>query len=295
MKRATNVALDSRRLAQYAQPVSCYICEEDNGFDWARCRNCHSPLSLSHSRQRRRDVQVITALGSPQCGKTSYLGVLLELLTRPGRGLQLRVCNSESLTLQESVMLGFCRGRFPESTPSAPEKWNWAHCELKAGKRCPTDVAVPDFPAAALSREWERPGRVGTIRDTLSQSSGVLLMLDAARLASGEREEEFAALKAISYLCELDGHKKRGWPGRPVAIVLTKSDSVSESETFIADVAPRLWDLCQDRLNCTKVFRSSLAPYVMPVDDGCEIVSSPLRLEPKGIMEPFEWVMQRLL
>ena len=59
MKRTSTVVLDSYRLAQYAQPLSCYICGEDNGFDWVRCRQCQAPLSLAQSTEKRRDVQLI--------------------------------------------------------------------------------------------------------------------------------------------------------------------------------------------------------------------------------------------
>lgn len=299
MKRASTVVLDSYRLAQYAQPLACYLCGEDNGFDWVRCRHCQAPLSLAQSAQKRREIMLVTALGSPSCGKTSLLGVLMEMLARPGRELQLRVCNSSSLSLQEAVMVPLSQGRFPSSTVQDPEQWNWVHCELKKGKRSPADFAVADMAASCFVEEWERPGRHAVVRDSLKQSNALLLLLDAMRLAEGDRQEEFTALKALSYLCELDGHRRRGWPGRPVAIVLTKVDQVpaaAESpERFVADVIPQFWDLCTERLYRQKVFATSVTANVASRGtDGADDIEVPTRIEPKGVLAPFQWILSNL-
>jgi hypothetical protein len=299
MKRTSTVVLDSYRLAQYAQPLSCYICGEDNGFDWVRCRQCQAPLSLAQSTEKRRDVQLITAVGSPSCGKTTLLGVLMEMLARPGRDIQLRVCNSSSLSLQESVMVLLSQGKFPMPTPDDPKDWDWVHCELKKGRRTPVDIAIPDLSAGSLLDEWERPGRHAAVRSSLKQSSGLMLLLDAPRLAEGDRQEEFTALKTLSYLCELDGHRRRGWPGRPVAIVLTKTDQVPAAtacpEQFVADMAPQFWDLCDGRLHEKRVFAVSVTPSVAGrVTDGPDEWQTPLRIEPKGVLAPFQWILSHL-
>lgn len=296
MKRTSTVVLESYRLAQYAQPLACYLCGEDNGFDWVRCRHCHAPLSLAQSTQKRRDVQLITAIGSPGCGKTSILGVLMEMLARPGREIQLRVCNSSSLSLQEAVMVPLSQGRFPATTPQDPETWNWAHCELKKGRRSPVDVALPDMSSNWCLEEWERPGRHTVVRDSLKQSNSLLFLLDATRLAAGDRQEEFTALKALSYLCELDGHRRRGWPGRPVSIVLTKTDEVPAAaafpEQFVAEVIPQFWDLCSERLHKKKVFAASVTARVADrLTDNHEHSQVPLRIEPKGVLAPFQWIL----
>lgn len=121
MKRCSTVVMESYRLAQYAEPLACYLCGDDNGFDWVRCRYCHAPLSLAQSVKKRHDIQLFTAVGSPGCGKTSLLGVMIEMLTRPGHEMQLRACNSLSLSLQEVTMIALSRGVFPAATEDEPE------------------------------------------------------------------------------------------------------------------------------------------------------------------------------
>lgn len=156
-------------------------------------------------------------------------------------------------------------------------------------------MAFPDLAAECLIEEWDQPGRHCVIRDTLKRSRALFFLVDATKLAVGDRQEEFTALKALSYLCELDGHRRRGWPGRPVAILLTKTEqtpaAVANPEQFLADLAPQFWDLLGERLHRTKVFATSVAAGVASRDDHSQRNTVPLRIEPKGIAEAFRWIV----
>lgn len=169
---------------------------------------------------------------------------------------------------------------------------------MRTGKRRPVDLVLPDLAGAALLQEWDYPGRHRLVRDTLLRSNGLLLLLDSTRLIAGDRTEEFAAIKTVSYLCDLDGQRRRGWPDRPVAIVLTKTDEfgvIDCPEQFVADLAPLFWDLCTERLHRTRVFSTSIVGAIGQRFDGEDWYSVPLRVEPKGVLAPFNWLAARLL
>jgi GTPase SAR1 family protein len=298
MKRISTVVMESYRLAQYAESLSCYLCGEDNGFDWVRCHYCHAPLSLAQSAKKRREIRLLTAVGSPGCGKTSLLGAMMELLTRPGHEVQLRVCNSLSLSLQESTLISLSQGTFPAATQMEPEHWNWVHCELRKGKKNPVDLVLPDLSAQTILEEWDYPGRHRVVRGSLTRSSGLLLLLDSTRLVAGDRSEEFSAIKTVSYLCELNGHRRLGWPGRPVAIVLTKVDElgrIDRPQQFLSDLAPLFWDLCSERLRQVEVFTTSIVGAVGQRFAGEDAQTVPLRVEPSGVLAPFDWLTASLL
>jgi len=40
--------LESYRLAQYALPIPCYVCETDNTLDAEWCTRCFAPMALAH-------------------------------------------------------------------------------------------------------------------------------------------------------------------------------------------------------------------------------------------------------
>ena len=85
-------------------------------------------------------------------------------------------------------------------------------------------------------------------------------------------------------------------PGRPVSIVLTKTDEVPAAaafpEQFVADVIPQFWDLCSERLHKKKIFAASVTARVADrLTDNHEHTQVPLRIEPKGVLAPFQWIL----
>ena len=48
MSRNMILPLESSRLARYAVPVQCYVCESDNTFDAEFCSHCYAPMALAH-------------------------------------------------------------------------------------------------------------------------------------------------------------------------------------------------------------------------------------------------------
>ena len=56
-----------------------------------------------------------------------------------------------------------------------------------------------------------------------------------------------------------------------------------------------LWSLCKSRLRTSRFFARGVAGstgYVTDEDGNC--VQLPLHVEPRGIVEPFEWILNQL-
>jgi hypothetical protein len=90
MKGNGVVLLDSYRLTQYAESVSCYICGSGNNFDSELCRHCYAPMALAHQAASQRICpKMVAAIGPSGAGKTVYLGMLTDMLSRQTEPMQL--------------------------------------------------------------------------------------------------------------------------------------------------------------------------------------------------------------
>src|SRR4051812_31084166 len=102
MIRDTAVELDSYRLAQYAVQVPCYICGNGNTFDAELCRHCLAPMALAHQANcQKLRPRMIATIGPSGVGKTVYLGMLIDMLSRQPSGMQLLARGAFSITLQQ--------------------------------------------------------------------------------------------------------------------------------------------------------------------------------------------------
>ncbi|MGE3821727.1 MAG: hypothetical protein AB7I30_20130, partial [Isosphaeraceae bacterium] len=85
----------------------------------------------------------------------------------------------------------------------------------------------------------------------------------------------------------------------PVAIVFTKADlhegAIRDPESFAKTNAPALWRLSQSRLKHCRFYCSGVAGATGRLldRDGGEVLV-PLRVEPRGIVEPFAWLMGQI-
>ena len=84
-----------------------------------------------------------------------------------------------------------------------------------------------------------------------------------------------------------------------MAVVFTKADLydgvVNDAAGFARANAPALWRLCESRLKSVKFYCSGVAGATgRLIDrDGFETLI-PLRVEPRGIVEPFSWLMSKI-
>lgn len=292
--------LDSYRLADYAVPVPCYVCHEGNSFDAERCRHCAAPMALAHQAHAQKiRPRMMAVLGTSGVGKTVYLGMLLDMLSRRPERMQVLSRGAFSITLQQAVIGSLARGQFPAKTPGEPERWNWVHCQLRTANKNQIELIVPDMAGEAMLEEVDHPHTHVGIRRFLQQCSGAIVLADAAEMDDGSPEQDYFAMKLLSYLNELPEDGNPEWSERPLAIVLSKADQCENCFEDAADFAdkraPGLWRHCAERFPRHRFFASGVAGACATVDvrGGGQIVV-PLRIEPRGIVEPFEGLVRQV-
>lgn len=244
--------MQSSDLVQPALPVLCYVCEAANTCDAEYCRRCSAPMALAQQAlgQTARP-KMVAVLGPSGSGKTVYLGMLMDVLSRLPQRLQIIARGAFSIGLQQATVSALASCEFPAKTGTEPERWSWVHCEIHrhdAAEEAPSvaeslagvaprkrrvsttknphvELVMPDMAGEAILEEVEHPQTFFVIRSLLRNSAAVLLLIDAAELAQGRRDPDFAAMKILSCLKELElqGGVSR-MSRRPVALVFTKVD-----------------------------------------------------------------------
>ena len=264
------------------------------------CDRCHAPREVVTSiRGRSARPRFVGVLGPSGVGKTVYLGVLLDLLARGAAGLHGVARGSFSLALHRQVMLALEGQRFPGKTPVEPDRWQWVHCEITTGRRGRGfDLITPDVAGEAVAAELESPGMNPTVRALVDRCSGLAVLVDTVALITEGQAQEIFAMQLVSYLDALHN------PGRrkldlPVALIFTKTDlcdgAIDDPDAFARAHASSLWRMCESRLRHFRFFGSSVAGSCgCLVDRGGAEALVPLRVEPRGIVEPFSWLAERL-
>jgi hypothetical protein len=301
MTKSVIQPLESYRLAQYAVPIQCYLCGEDNPFDAELCQHCQAPMALAHQAKRQKaPPRMVAIVGASGAGKTVYLGMLMDMVSRMPRRLKVMARGAFSITLQQTTMASLARCRFPEKTPSEPDQWNWVHCQVRRPRdREPMELIMPDMAGEAILEEINHPYTYPVIHAFLKKCAGVMAMVDAVTLTVGRREHDYFTMKLLSYLAELDDDPKQGWRKRPVAIVFTKADQcdecLDEPAAFAQSHAAGLWQQCDERFARHRFFAAGVAgACVYHRDRLGGRVNVPLRIEPRGIIEPFEWLLEQM-
>lgn len=300
MKEGT-LHLDSYRLAQYAIQVPCYICEEGNSFDAELCRHCYAPMALAHQANSQGvHPRMIATIGPSGVGKTVYMGMLMDMLARQTGDLHMLVRGAFSITLQQSTVSALSRCEFPSKTPNEADRWNWVHAQIRSSKQKRLyELIMPDMAGEAIFEEVDHPRTYPVIQAFLKKCAGVIVMIDAMKLNSGTADEDYFTMKLLSYLLELDDDKKTGWHTRPIALVFSKSDQ--SEECFLDPAAyakahtPGLWQHIQQRFKTFSFYATGVAgscAFRNSAHDGK--VRVPLRVEPRGVIEPFEWLISHL-
>lgn len=301
MNNASVLPLRSSQLASYTQSVPCYLCQTVNTFDVEFCTCCSAPMALAHQAKGRKvSPQMVAVVGASAVGKTVYLGMLIDMLTRQQRPLHLLTRGAFSLALQQTTVAALARCEFPPKTPTDPERWNWVHGQIRqARKRQPTELILCDMAGDALMTEVDHPHSYRVIRQFLQRSAAAIVLIDAMEISEGSRRQDFFAMKLLSYLSELETDVP-GWSQRPVALVLTKADQCEEclanAAGFARTHAVGLWQHCRERFCRHQFFAASVAgacAWRESATEGRRQV--PLRIEPRGIIEPLEWLLAQRL
>jgi hypothetical protein len=299
MRANGTLEMDSFRLAAYTVPCPCYICGGGNNFDAELCRHCHAPMALAHQATSQKiHPRMIAAIGPSGAGKTVYLGMLTDLLSRQDESMHLLARGAFSIKLQQHTMSSLSRCEFPSKTPNEPDRWHWVHCQVLRKKYKPAELIMPDLAGEALLEEVDHPGTFPVIRSFLAKCSGVMVLVDAPRAESGDNDEDFHTMKLITYLCELAGDAETGWSQRPVALVFTKADQCEQCYEDPAQFAqrhtPGLAQHCRERLKKHAYFAVGVAGAIGVRNERTGRVHVPLRIEPRGVVEPFQWLLKQL-
>ncbi|MBN2581171.1 MAG: hypothetical protein JXB10_19475 [Pirellulales bacterium] len=299
MTKAVIQPLESFRLVQYAEPTPCYICESDNTTDAEYCHICAAPMALAHqARIQKIRPQMIAVMGPSGAGKTVYLGMLMDLLSRQ-TAMQALARGAFSITLQQRTLSALARCEFPRKTPNEPDCWNWVHCQIRPPDRPgPLELILPDMAGEALMAEIDHPHSYRIVGEFLRKCAAALVLVDAPQLKEGNRDQEFFTQKLLMHLSELETDAAAARQ-RPVAVLLTKVDYCEECEDdpeeFVRLHAAGVWQQCRTRFPLHRFFAVGVAGSCAACDTLTEgHVQFPLRIEPHGLLEPFLWLLENM-
>ncbi len=301
MTKAAFQSLESQRLVEYAVPIPCYICEADNTTSAEYCHRCLAPMALAHQASAQNlHPRMVAVMGPSGVGKTVYLGMLMDMLSRQPEKIQVFARGASSVTLQQATISALARCAFPHKTPNEPDHWNWVHCQIRReAQGQEMDLLMPDMAGEALLEEADHPHSYRVIGQFFQKAAAAMLLIDAWELKESKLEQDFFGMKLLGYLSELDTDRRHGWSQRPVALILTKADCCEECrddpEGFARSHATGLWQQCRERLKCYRFFATNVSGTCL----GCDTLTEgqlqfPLRIEPHGIVEPFQWIVDKL-
>ena len=290
--------------------VDCACCGGRLNERIEHCPNCEAPVSLSHAVATRSGAQnFISVLGASNAGKTVYLGLLLDILSKGPEEFRGMATSAFSVDLQEHVVTALENRSFPEKTPNEADLWKWLHCQIsmaqKKGNR-DVDLISPDFAGEAIAMEVNQAGMYPAIQSIVSKSTGLLLLCDSMRVRDEGSAEDLFGMKLASYIAqqhELSNehaarHRNRS-NGPALAIVFTKCDGCSEAREdpagFAANNTPRLFEFCRRTFRDHAFFAASVAGSsgILSDESGCQ-QRVPFHVQPQGILEPLRWIVSRI-
>lgn len=313
MPPLAQIPLESYLLAQQAAPIHCLICKQENCRSATRCRACLAPMALAHQAENVKQApRIIAVIGATGAGKTTYLGMLMDILTRQVGLPHTTARGTLSISLQQATATALSTGWFPEKTARNPEHWHWVHCQFHCRRRRKRmEVVFADVAGDAFAEETERENRFPAIRALLAHCAGIMVVADAERLKAGDHESDFVTLKLLTLMGDLREEQARvrrdnsiwcggggGLDRRPLALVLTKADKCDgcgdDPYDFADAHAGTLLGSCQSRFSRHKVFACSVTGATADRQMYGSRQQVPLRIEPHGIVEPFGWLVSEM-
>ena len=284
--------------------TDCLICGTHNGEGAAQCVECSAPLALAHDGTGpENSPKIVTILGDSNVGKTVYLGFLLDMLSQRAGHYEAIPIGAHSVNVQQTVISHMASRMFPPKTPMEADQWYWAYyqvCNRAKRKEEWLDLVIPDVAGESLTAELANPNTFRVINSLAGKSAGMLLLLDASQAAGGSSQPDFFGVKMLTYLDAVQRADRRSRVQMPTAVVLCKADLCPECfddpRRFTEVNLSRLWNLCQSRLGNAEFFAcstvGSLAYATSPEEDF--VTTIPLHTALRGVLEPFEWVVQQL-
>ncbi len=282
--------------------VQCLICESDNPAEAVICGSCSAPMALIHeSVAQQRQPRIVSIVGESNVGKTVYLGFLLDMLARRAGEFDAVPKGAYSVNLQQNVIAHLANRCFPPKTPMEPDQWYWSYYQVcyKKSRSAWVDLVMPDMAGEALSTEVDSPSSFNVIRSLLEKTEGAIVLVDSALAASGATEPDFFALKLMTYLDDTFAVDRRQRVQNPIAVVLCKADycpdCFDDPAGFARTNLNRLWNICDNRFQTVRFFASSVVGSLGFATSGeDEVTPVPLHCAPRGILEPFQWILEQM-
>ncbi len=291
----------------YTGGLRCVCCHNWVSESDTFCKTCQTPVGLSLSATQRHGLQsFFSVLGASNAGKTVYLGLLLDLLSKGSDRLRGLATGAFSVSLQHQVVTALERRMFPDKTPNEADHWKWLHCQVTVGDREEperhVDLIAPDFAGEAIASEIDQAGIFPAIRHVVSKSAGLLILCDSVQVRDAGPSEDLFAMKVAAYIAQTqDCRPEPGQGPRPdgpaVAVVFTKCDGCLEAErdptAFANNHTPRLIEFCRQTFARHAFFAAGIVGSSGTLtDDAGRRVNVPLHVEPRGISEPLEWLVR---
>jgi len=282
--------------------TGCLICDTVNEPGTVVCTTCGAPMALvQDSVAQERTPCIITVIGDSNVGKTVYLGMLLDMLSKRADDFDAVPKGAYSVNLQHTVISYLGARQFPPKTAMEVDEWQWAYYQVSHQNHGANvyDLVMPDMAGEALAAEVASPNTFAVIRSLLQKSAGAVMLVDAALAAAGSPQPDFFALKLMTYLDGVRASKRNQKIKTPVAVVLSKADYCPECcdspRNFAKTNLNRLWNMCENRFERFDFFAASVVGALgYGSDDAQNVVPYPLHIAPRGILEPFEWVLSQL-
>lgn len=289
-----------------APGISCACCGNPLASGDGICSQCQTPAELSRTvAGRETPPQFVSVLGASGAGKTVYLGLLLDLLSKGASQLRGLATSPFSISLQEQVVTALQQRIFPDKTPAEADEWKWVHCQVTVPEKKTekhVDLLAPDFAGEAIAMEIDQAGMYPVIQNVVARSRGLLILCDSLKVRDDGSSEDLFAMKVASYIA--GAHQVSAQPSRKykrrgpaIAIVFTKCDSCPEAKQdpqgFAANNVPRLWEFCRRTFPRHAFFSASVAGSSgLLADQTGRHMRIPLHIEPHGISEPLKWIIE---
>ncbi|TWT83806.1 hypothetical protein CA13_52770 [Planctomycetes bacterium CA13] len=272
------------------------------------CPECDTPSKLSQTVAMRGGAQsFVSVLGASNAGKTVYLGLLLDILSKGPKSFRGFATSAFSMDLQEQVVSALEGRTFPEKTPSEADAWKWLHCQISVAQKKKTrnvDLISPDFAGESIAMEVNQAGTYPVIGHVVKKSSGILILCDSIRVRDLGSGEDLFAIKLASYIAHMHGldndkitRRKRN-AGPAVAIVFTKCDDCPEAlenpGEFAANNTSRLHEYCREKFKRHAFFASGVAGSSgLLADQQGRRMRIPFHVQPCGVLEPLQWIVNQ--
>jgi len=286
----------------------CVCCQQNLAQRDEFCPECQTPASLSHTvASRSGEQEFVSVLGASNAGKTVYLGLLMDILSKGSDAFRGTATNASSIDLQEQVVTALERRSFPEKTPSEADSWKWMHCQVSMARQKTTheiDLISPDFAGEAIAMEIQRAGMYPAIKHVVQKSVGLLILCDSIRVRDGGSGEDLFAMKLASYIAEQHGLTsdraavRNSAKGPAIAIVFTKCDGCPEAienpASFAANNTPRMFEYCRRTFPNHEYFAASVAGTSGLLGDSRGLqMQVPFHIQPRGVVEPLQWIVSK--